>query len=948
MKRLRPILALVAFLGGTALAPAAEFSRTFSLREPLGLSWPDELVHHDEKIEQPRVAAATFALADADGKPVPLQVEVLEGKPDAVRRVRLWLRPALEPNREAFFRLTFNSDGRKAPAAADGLVVRRGEDRILVLNGLFEVALPAPQIPFIKSVELRKAPAPLGGIRPAGDKAFHGAWALEGGGRVKELRADLAAAGPLWAEIRLKYIFEDRAQAYDVALKFFHNEPWIDVTEKYRLPAGNRLTLSLHSPRQPAEVLWMPWFQERGGRPQPAYDVHRFALGDPSAHAAGAPGRPDAPLAVLWPKFTQARRATQVFLATGLGESGSAVGVVAAAPSEWAKPYEQLPTVRALAEREGVAIDFPLADGRRRWALVAGRTARFDSKAELQHLLRRHADVPLDRLLNDWILPRASDAAAPRADLPLRLYVERSYQDAALAVPDWPLRVMDALRGTGESSGRPASVPWAALAGYVFSDPNYVPGPAGGWEMTQPDFYRQVCTVALAAAAMMPDHPHAKRWATPAATLAKDELKRTVLPSGAGAECPAAAAATLASLLPLMDSVARAGGEDLRQGPEVRAALDWLRLLHTPLDPRLGRRVLAPLGDTPHGQEPDGTPAPSPPWPKDADWSSRAWTGFGAVLRSRFGTDRETFATFKCGPARAGYDGDELAFHFFGAAMPVALDWHCPAAWRTGQEHIHNRCNLGENENLDAAGELLAFASTGAGDAAVGQVRSTTLRKMPRYPYEESPPGERPRRETAFPRRTLAAEARYRRFLLLVKHDGESRLEDYLVIRDEFTAADPATFNLFILARSVRRDGQTFRFDGQLAADAVAYFAAPDADKVQLDRWAWPRQDESSLIPRDFRIGQDPWRTGELQEWLRVTASPGAPFLAVLYAYRKGAGEPKFEALASGRGVRVTLGKESEEVYLATDAPAEVGGQAVLRRGEKTTVILKPGAVPPL
>jgi hypothetical protein len=46
--------------------------------------------------------------------------------------------------------------------------------------------------------------------------------------------------------------------------------------------------------------------------------------------------------------------------------------------------------------------------------------------------------------------------------------------------------------------------------------------------------------------------------------------------------------------------------------------------------------------------------------------------------------------------------------------------------------------------------------------------------------------------------------------------------------------------------------------------------------------------------------------------------------------------------------VRVTLGKESEEVYLATDAPAEVGGQAVLRRGEKTTVILKPGAVPAL
>jgi hypothetical protein len=240
---------------------------------------------------------------------------------------------------------------------------------------------------------------------------------------------------------------------------------------------------------------------------------------------------------------------------------------------------------------------------------------------------------------------------------------------------------------------------------------------------------------------------------------------------------------------------------------------------------------------------------------------------------------------------------------------------------------------------------------------AVGQVKSDRLRKMPRYPQEIA-------RQAAFPWRTLPAEARYRRYLLLVKHGGagegglarrslgeggpvDAALEDYLVIRDELAAGEPATFNLFVLARSVRQEGQLFRFDGQLAADAVAFVATPDAAKVKLDRWAWPKQDSSSMIPEGFQIGKDTWRVGELQQWLRVTAAPGDPFLVVLYPYRKGAAVPKFESLADGKGVRVSLGEVSEEVYLATDPAPGAGGQAVVRRQGRTTVILKSGAVSP-
>jgi hypothetical protein len=254
------------------------------------------------------------------------------------------------------------------------------------------------------------------------------------------------------------------------------------------------------------------------------------------------------------------------------------------------------------------------------------------------------------------------------------------------------------------------------------------------------------------------------------------------------------------------------------------------------------------------------------------------------------------------------------------------------------EEHMYNRITLGDSENMDAAGELLALESADAADVAVGQVRATALRKLPRWPQEIG-------RAAAFPRRTLAAEVRWRRYLLLVKH-AAGPLEDYLVVRDELASAEPSALNLWVLARAVRQDGRLFYFDGQLVADAVVFVAAPDVDRVRLDRWAWPRQDESSMIPQDFRTGRDPWRTGELQQHLSVGAGPGEDFLVVVYPLRQGAPVPRFQTLAEGRGVRVAVAGAAEDVYLSTDSPAQAGGQAVVRRGGQATVILKAGAVP--
>ncbi len=1033
MRRFPAILAALLAAVAARAAAAADCEQAFALREPLGHTWTDELVHRDLAVREKNVAAATFALADADGKAVPVQVEVLQGKPEAVRRVRLWFKTTLPSGREAPFRVTYNDEGRAAARAEGGAGVRREGDRLVLAAGGVEVTLPAPPKAFGEPQPFEAAP-PILGVR-VGAQEVCGPWHVQSEARVKAIRATVEAEGPIWARVRLVYTFGDRHQTYEATFGAVAGEPWIDCRETYRLPDGGHMQCVLGDGFKPVRVFWLPWFVSDGAGVRPAYDLHRLA---PASLVRGGE-----PFATLRPKWTQTRDHGQACLAVGLGEGSPTVGVVAAYAGDWKEPYAQSVTVRAAEEGRQVAFDFPIGSGARRWGLVAGPASAFDSKAKVQALIRRNADIPLDRVLNEWIFEwdRDPSRAAPhilttmprlreiRADVAADkdtavvglirrvlagevkgdrrvaeflagrrddpgagpvgtdLYLDRCYQDDFFNPTTYPRRLRRAMEWADlAAAGRPAGDAQAALVGYLFSDPNYWPGYANGWDVGNPNFHTDMYTLTILAAAMMPDHPHAGRWMEFGIRNLRDDLGRVVfMPGGAGLECPGYNAYGLGNMLTVMRSIQNSGLDDPFRWPEVRASLEYLRLLHTPPDPRLGRRSLASVGDTHPWQDGVGVvfgmaaagmlradpafatrcmamyrhyygndgsgdlardallvdPAIPEGRLEEMDWASHEFPGFGAVLRSRFGRPDETFASLKCGPARGHYQGDELSFHFFGAGMPIALDWHCGYTPRPDQEHMHNRVNLGDDENMDAVGEFLAFRSTDAGDLAVGQVRSSRLRKMPHYAHEIT-------WQASYPRRELVSEARLRRYLLLVKHAAGDSMADYLVIRDELVSPEPATFNLFVLARSVAQDGRRFLFDGQLAADAVAYVATPAPERFRLDRWAWPKQDDSSMIPPDFQIGKDRWRVGELQQWLRVSAAPGEPFLVVLYPYRKGEPPPAFEPLADGKGVRVTAAGKSEEVYLATDPAPDAGGQAVVRREGRRNVVLKAKEVPRL
>ena len=130
-----------------------------------------------------------------------------------------------------------------------------------------------------------------------------------------------------------------------------------------------------------------------------------------------------------------------------------------------------------------------------------------------------------------------------------------------------------------------------------------------------------------------------------------------------------------------------------------------------------GARQFHPAGDThPGGPDPIA-------WAKefgaDVDVSkltTEELPGFGVVFRHKPGTNDETFLSFKAGPNRGHYHGDQLSLHYAADATPLAIDHRVSYSPRAGQEHLHNRVSFSlpdnpdfEFANMDGYERLIAF-----------------------------------------------------------------------------------------------------------------------------------------------------------------------------------------------------------------------------------------------
>ena len=359
----------------------------------------------------------------------------------------------------------------------------------------------------------------------------------------------------------------------------------------------------------------------------------------------------------------------------------------------------------------------------------------------------------------------------------------------------------------------------AAMA-YIFSDPDFWNGRYYDWGIGNPNFHTDMHNIPGMVASQLNTHPHSKRWADYSKReIAADVTRSSWQPGGGWTESPGYTGHAFSVFLPTAHALRRAGIVDSFSEKTFRDAMEFNLNLITPFDKRKGVRGLMSIGDSAHdvrvenlqqgamayeksdpvlasnlmagarsaikagdmikpGTLGNTLTTTNPSLPANPDWKleSRYYGGIGSFLRSRFGTPAEALVTFKAGPARNHYQGDELSFTYWGNGDYVAVDYSSFYNPRMNPEWTHNKVSFGLSASSPVA-KFMAFESTPGADLSVAENVNNSLSIM-------SPPYASAR--ALWDYRTIPTRPKTnRRLLLLVKHPKDSPFPDYLVVRDE-------------------------------------------------------------------------------------------------------------------------------------------------------------------
>ena len=255
---------------------------------------------------------------------------------------------------------------------------------------------------------------------------------------------------------------------------------------------------------------------------------------------------------------------------------------------------------------------------------------------------------------------------------------------------------------------------------------------------------------------------------------------------------------------------------------------------------------------------------------KELDWSSQAFEGFGAVMRSGFGTDQETFVSYKAGFTRGHYHNDENSYHFYADGTPISLDYNCSYTPRGDHAALHNSMTFGKTtslqhngrkvaipaqEEIGASASVVKFKSTAAADLTVSKRSQSSLTLRPLYPQDNEFGRHYPNRKTG--------EIEHKRSIMLVKHAADSPLTDYQVIRDETKTDEPQQLNIHLLSRELKREGNLFRGSGQYDKDILVYLAESTNPEVEIKGWHYRD---------DWMLGPEPYTLREGESIVQWTA----------------------------------------------------------------------------
>ncbi len=536
-----------------------------------------------------------------------------------------------------------------------------------------------------------------------------------------------------------------------------------------------------------------------------------------------------------------------------------------------------------------------------------------------------------------------------------------------------------------------------------------------GWHLGNPNMPpRQEAHLGVASRTL-PTHPLAAAWAARGAAQQERSLREQVRPSGAWIECPhyqyeAAFYPMMQAAMPLKLQ----GTYDVFANPLLKKTMVYLVNLLTPPDPRFKSgvqklRTLPAFGngswefmpvtgwiaamsaqdDPEFSQEmmwaweeqggqlwfPMSQLVVDPALPgKQPDLTSSLYEGFGAVLRSGFPSEDETWMAFRHGDCVAHYDyGDQGSFMLFAKGAPLVLHFgsqYAPSfqgAWYYNRACFNHRpvtaadtevFKMLQEYELDPANFSLgteAWAETEGGsyvmsnrgfftgvqaDYARGeqvQRAQAAVGKTPDYRQ----PGNSPLPTISIP------ETHWNRRIALLK-DADPLAPNYFVIRDDLIGQSgyPGEWNIWALAQDVQ-------FNANQAIVTSKYGVLMDVFMAEPLQPQWSTQQTSHNFlagPSSQYAVDKPWQ--ETLTNLRAKQAPGKGFLAVLYPRKADEPLATYTSLADGKGVKVVTPKGTDWVFLS-DEPVQWTGEglsfsgtagAIRQAGDQWTVeFFEPG-----
>jgi len=604
----------------------------------------------------------------------------------------------------------------------------------------------------------------------------------------------------------------------------------------------------------------------------------------------------------LMPRWTQAFDEGWFFAAS---DGKAVLGAIPSRASRWVWPHDNLIEVRFRAAGDAAVLRMPAWKGARWWMLVAGPKEALAAEAAgpkespVRRLLLADVYQSLDKIANDYITDWPGAKGTFQGLFPF------DYGDIN-PTGHWRGQTKAAI----QNAGKPGDIGTLTLA-QVILDPDIYGSYWNYWSPENPNFFTDFNARGIALVTTLKEHPRFKELCALAEAKVREDLHHSVtLPGGAGQECPGYQAHAIG----MLEQAAAICKAHLGFDPASWGYFDASRSFFWKISqPDGGTRRILPIGDTHPGK--DG-PRPIDTYgvkPGNASaLVSEELPGFGAILRNRPGTPRETYVAFKSGPNRGHYHGDQLAIHYGANAAPLAVDHHCSYKPRAGQEHMHNRVAFHTEKlpyaNMDGFERLIAFKGGADCDIAVGQVESNRLRITAEFPPEEwdvETPEER----------FEATPLRYRRTVVVVKNGPG---EDYLVLRDQFDGPPVgATWCLHVRSETIAQNGPRIDF-GNLQVFCAA--------------------------PAGFTFKSFPWSHDnggrEATQGARLTAPAGAKeFVTVLYP---GSKPPPMEAVPGG--VRVGV----DEIVFAGGIDAAATDAVVgVKRGGKPIAALSGKEIDP-